>query len=66
MKKSILSIAIFAITLLATTETAAQKFKGLDKSPMDVASFPSNYKISDKVVKVVYSRPQLRGRAVSK
>jgi len=66
MKKSILSIAIFAITLLATTETAAQKFKGLDKSPMDVASFPSNYKISDKVVKVVYSRPQLRGRAVFK
>ena len=37
MKKSILSIAIFAITLLATTETAAQKFKALDKSPMDVA-----------------------------
>ena len=66
MKKSILSIAIFAITLLATTETAAQKFKGLDKSPMDVASFPSNYKISDKVVKVVYSRPQLKGRAVFK
>jgi hypothetical protein len=66
MKKSILSIAIFAITLLATIETAAQKFKALDKSPMDVASFPSSYKVSDKVVKVVYSRPQLKGRAVSK
>lgn len=66
MKRSILSIAIIVITLLTTTQTTAQKFKTLDKSPMDAASYPSDYKISDKVIKVVYSRPQLKGRAISK
>ena len=66
MKKSILAIAIFAITLISSTEATAQEFKGLDKSPMDAAAFPSSYKISDKVVKVTYGRPQLKGRALSK
>lgn len=33
---------------------------------MDVASFPSSYKISDKTIKATYSRPQLKGRALSK
>ena len=66
MKKSILTTAVLAIAFLTTTQITAQKFKGLDKSPMDVASFPSSYKVSDKIVKVVYSRPQLKGRAVSK
>ena len=66
MRKSILAIAIFAITFISSTEVTAQKFKGLDKSPMDAAAFPSSYKISDKVVKVTYGRPQLKGRALSK
>lgn len=66
MKKSILAIAIFAITLISSTEVTAQEFKDLDKSPMDGASYPSSYKISDKVVKVTYGRPQLKGRALSK
>jgi hypothetical protein len=66
MKKSILSVAIFAITLVSSTETTAQKFVKLDKSPMDAASYPSSYKISDKIVKVTYGRPQLKGRDMSK
>jgi hypothetical protein len=66
MKKSILAIAVFAITLISSTEVSAQDFRGLDKSPMDAASYPSSYKISDKVVKVTYGRPQLKGRALSK
>ena len=33
---------------------------------MDVASFPSSYKKSDKLVKITYSRPQLKGRSVGK
>ncbi|ARV16117.1 DUF2911 domain-containing protein [Polaribacter sp. SA4-12] len=66
MKKSILAIAIFAITLISSTEVTGQEFKDLDKSPMDAASYPSSYKISDKVVKVTYGRPQLKGRALSK
>ncbi len=66
MKKNVLVIALFAIAVLFSNETNAQKFGGLDKSPMDAASFPSSYKISDKIVKVVYSRPQLKGRSMAK
>jgi hypothetical protein len=66
MIKSILAIAIFAITIISSTEASAQKFSKLDKSPLDAASYPSSYKISDKVVKVVYGRPQLKGRDLAK
>ena len=62
MKNSILSIAILIITLISSPELTAQKFKSLDKSPMDATAFPSSYKISDKIVKIIYSRPQLNGR----
>ena len=65
MKNSILIIAFFAFTLI-NLEMSAQEFKGLDKSPMDMAAFPSSYKISDKTVKIVYSRPQLKGRDLVK
>ena len=65
MKNSILTIAVFVITLISSQLTA-QEFKSLDKSPMDMAAFPSSYKISDKVVKVIYSRPQLKGRVLMK
>ena len=64
MKKNILAIAVFAIAVLFSNDLSAQKFSTLDKSPMDAASFPTDYKISDKIVKVVYSRPQLKGRAL--
>jgi hypothetical protein len=66
MKKSILSIAIFAITLVCSTQVSAQKFKALDKSPMDAVAYPDNWRESNKVVKVEYSRPQLKGRDVAK
>ena len=66
MKNSILTIAFFVITLISSLELTAQNFKGLDKSPMDVAAFPNSYKISDKIVKVIYSRPQLNGRNLVK
>ncbi len=66
MKKSILLIVVSVYMSLFSTETFAQKFPELDKSPMDVATFPSSYRVSDKLVKVVYSRPQLKGRLLSK
>jgi len=66
MKKNILAIAVFAISVLFSNDLSAQKFSTLDKSPMDAASFPTDYKISDKIVKVVYSRPQLKGRSIAK
>ena len=66
MKNSIIPIAIFVTTLISSLQLTAQEFKSLDKSPMDVATFPSSYKISDKIVKVIYSRPQLKGRGLVK
>jgi hypothetical protein len=66
MKKSILSIAFFAITLFCSTGISAQKFDPLDKSPMDVARYPYSWRNAEKVVKVTYSRPQLKGRTVEK
>ena len=66
MKNSISTIALCVITLISSLQLTAQKFKSLDKSPMDVAAFPNSYKISDKIVKVIYSRPQLNGRDLMK
>ncbi|WP_111706799.1 DUF2911 domain-containing protein [Lutibacter citreus] len=64
MKKNVLFIALIAIVFLFTNEMSAQKFAKLDKSPMDAAAYPTSYKNSDKLVKVIYSRPQLKGRTV--
>jgi len=66
MKKIILLVAVFALTIGFTNQAIAQNFKGLDKSPMDIASFPSNYRVSEKVIKIIYSRPQLKGRSLEK
>ena len=66
MKKRILTIAVFVTILISSLQLTAQEFKSLDKSPMDMAAFPSSYRISDKIVKVIYSRPQLKGRDLAK
>ncbi|WP_339708638.1 DUF2911 domain-containing protein [uncultured Kriegella sp.] len=63
--KNLLTITTLIITLVCFTETNAQKFNGLDKSPMDMATYPSSYKEPVKVVRVTYSRPQLKGRTLS-
>ena len=62
MKKNVLVIALFAIAVLFSNETNAQKFAKLDASPADIAM----HRTSDgPVMKVVYSRPQLKGRTVA-
>jgi hypothetical protein len=66
MKKAILSIAIFTIALISATEVTAQEFPKMDVSPMDAASYPTNWREADKLVKVIYSRPQLKGRSLDK
>ena len=66
MKNLIFTFAFFLIALISSLQLTAQNFKDLDKSPMDVVAFPSSYKISDKIVKVIYSRPQLKGRSLVK
>jgi len=64
MKKNVLVIALFVIALLFSNESTAQKFRGLDKSPLDLAMYST--KADGAVAKVVYSRPQLKGRSMSK
>jgi len=63
--KKLFALSILMLALVFTTNVSAQKFSGLDKSPMDMATYPSSYKVSDKAVRVTYSRPQLKGRSVS-
>ena len=66
MKKTFLSIAIFTIALISSVDSTAQKFAKVDVSPMDGAAYPSNWKESNKLIKITYSRPQLKGRAIDK
>jgi hypothetical protein len=66
MKKStIIATMAFSLTLLFAANGNAQKFPDLDKSPMDVASYPNDYKDAAKLAKVTYGRPQLKGRSVN-
>jgi len=60
--KSTLAVLSLAIAMLCFFDGSTQNFSDLDKSPMDVASFPSSYKNSNKLIKITYSRPQLKGR----
>ena len=64
MFQRISMIAIFAIAslLFATNDLSAQNFPGLDKSPTDITTFPRRG--TDKVIKVVYGRPQVKGREI--
>lgn len=55
-----------AFILLISFNATAQEFSKMDKSPLDIAAFPSSYKVSEKLIKVTYSRPYLKGRALSK
>ena len=76
MKKIILFLACAIVTHIASAQTSVSmvsiKVPALDKSPMDMAYFPSNFpvlKIQDKatsplIARVIYSRPQKSGRIV--
>lgn len=63
--KNLFLLTFFAFAMVYSTEATAQKFSGLDKSPMDIASYPASYKEADKSVRVIYSRPQLKGRSLA-
>ncbi len=66
MKKStLISTIAFAFVLLLTTNANAQKFAKIDVSPMDAATFKTD-KDSPVIAKVIYSRPQLKGRSLEK
>ncbi|WP_346883942.1 DUF2911 domain-containing protein [uncultured Algibacter sp.] len=64
-KTTFISTLAFAFIMLLTTNVNAQKFSKLDKSPMDAAAYPTSYEEANKLIKIVYGRPQLKGRDVS-
>ena len=51
--------------MVFSLDAQAQKFAKMDVSPMDAATYPSSYREANKLIKVVYSRPQLKGRELS-
>ena len=59
---------LFSVVLLLviTFTLQAQEFRGLDKSPLDMAKFPVSNSETNKLVRIIYSRPQLKGRSVAK
>ncbi|MBT8244104.1 MAG: DUF2911 domain-containing protein [Winogradskyella sp.] len=62
MKNSrLLTTIAFAFMMLVSYNVDAQKFRDLDKSPMDATSIGRGNK---QLAKVYYSRPQLKGRTV--
>ena len=67
MKKStVITSILFAFVMLLSNNINAQKYAKLDKSPLDVTTFPTSNKEPNKLIKIVYSRPQLKGRELSK
>ncbi|WP_412986305.1 DUF2911 domain-containing protein [Pontimicrobium sp. IMCC45349] len=59
-RKTLISTIAFAFITLLSFNVNAQNFSGLDKSPLDISM------TRDKSVKIVYSRPQLKGRDIAK
>ena len=59
-------VLLFILCVAFASIARAQKFPSLDKSPMDIAAYPSSHNVSDKEIKIIYSRPQLKGRSLDK
>jgi hypothetical protein len=64
-KASIIASMTFGLMMVFSSNATAQKFPGLDKSPMDMAAYPNDYKDANKTARIIYSRPQLKGRTLS-
>lgn len=70
--KKLFAVFVLFISMSASAQMNPSQLPPLDKSPMDMSYYPSNYpilKIQDKVteplvMRIVYSRPQLNGRRV--
>lgn len=66
MKKlSCISTLAFAFIMLLTTNVDAQEFAKMDKSPLDQTIYRTG-RNAPAMAKVIYSRPQLKGRPLSK
>ena len=64
MKTSLFTALLVVISLVSVNDLNAQKFRSLDKSPLDVIAYPTGHRETNKTIKIYYSRPQLKGRTV--
>lgn len=58
------SIIAFAFALFFSFQVNAQKFSKLDKSPLDISYYKAS-RNEAPMIKVVYSRPQLKERSLA-
>lgn len=63
--KKLVTLATIVFALVFSFESSAQEFSGLDKSPLDIAVYPASGRVPSKLVRVTYSRPQLKGRSLA-
>ena len=64
-KTTFLTTIALVFGMLFSINTNAQKFPGVDKSPLDIAYYKAD-RMAPPMIKVIYSRPQLNGRELSK
>ncbi|UKM65074.1 DUF2911 domain-containing protein [Flavobacteriaceae bacterium GSB9] len=62
--KKVTTMIICVFALLLSGNVMAQKFANLDKSPLDISYYRTS-RNATPMVKVIYSRPQLKGRDLS-
>lgn len=65
MKTKLLIVTVAALALVCTHEANAQKLPGLDKSPHDISYYRTSRGEAPSV-KVLYGRPQLKGRSMAR
>lgn len=64
--KKVCTLAFMAFTMAFSTQAISQEFSKMDVSPMDMAAYPTDYQNADKSIRIIYSRPQLKGRSLEK
>jgi len=59
----LMTTVAFAFMMLLSFKAEAQKFKDLDRSPLDVSYYKTSRNAAP-TARILYSRPQLKGRTV--
>lgn len=63
MKNLFCFLLVFGVVLVVEP-AAAQKFSGLDASPVDIAYLRTEGRGGDPIIRVTYGRPQKKGRTM--
>ncbi len=64
MKKQCCIFLVLLVTITLPSFVQAQKFTSLDKSPLDMVYLKSSDEKPVPLIKVIYSRPQKKGRTM--